>query len=43
MIETNEIEPNETPDANETPPARKPVSEAKLLANRRNGALSQDR
>jgi hypothetical protein len=40
MIETNEIEPNETLATNEATPARKPISEAKLLANRCNGALS---
>ncbi len=33
------IETNETPEPNEAP-AKKPISEAKLLANRRNGALS---
>jgi hypothetical protein len=40
MIATNEIEITEALDATETTPARKPISEAKLLANRRNGALS---
>ncbi len=40
MIATNEIETNETPEPNEPAPAKKPISEAKLLANRRNGALS---
>jgi hypothetical protein len=40
MIATNEIETIETPEATEAAPAKKPISEAKLLANRRNGALS---
>jgi hypothetical protein len=40
MLATNEIEINETPAANEAVPPKKPISEAKLLANRRNGALS---
>jgi hypothetical protein len=40
MIATNEIEITETPEATEATPAKKPISEAKLLANRRNGALS---
>jgi hypothetical protein len=40
VIATNEIETNETPEAIEAAPAKKPISEAKLLANRRNGALS---
>jgi hypothetical protein len=42
MIETNEIETTETPEeAPEAAPAKKPISEAKLLANRRNGCLSR--
>jgi hypothetical protein len=44
MIATNEIETNEAPEAklegDIAAPAKKPISEAKLLANRRNGALS---
>jgi hypothetical protein len=44
MIATNETQANETPQANlegdRATPAKKPISEAKLLANRRNGALS---
>jgi hypothetical protein len=40
MLATNEIETIETPEANEPAPAKKPISEAKLQANRRNGALS---
>ncbi len=40
MIATNETQTNETLEPNEPAPARKPISEAKLLANRRNGALS---
>ena len=44
MIATNEIETIETPEANPkgdiAAPAKKPISEAKLLANRRNGCLS---
>jgi hypothetical protein len=40
MIATNEIETNEAPETTESAPAKKPISEAKLLANRRNGALS---
>jgi hypothetical protein len=38
MIAINEIELNETPEPNEATPAKKPISEAKLLANLRNGA-----
>jgi hypothetical protein len=41
MIETNQIETIETPEAPEPAPAKKPIGEAKLLANRRNGALSR--
>jgi hypothetical protein len=40
MLATNEIETIEPPEATETAPAKKPISEAKLLANRRNAALS---
>jgi hypothetical protein len=46
MIVTNKIEAieapamNETPASNEAAPAKKPISEAKLQANRRNAALS---
>src|SRR5215469_7357850 len=40
MIAIDEIETIEAPEANEPAPAKKPISEAKLLANRRNGALS---
>ena len=40
MIAIDEIETIETPEANEQAPAKKPISEAKLAANRRNGALS---
>src|SRR5215472_16868463 len=40
MIATDEIELNEAPETSEAGPAKKPISEAKLLANRRNGALS---
>jgi hypothetical protein len=40
MIATNEIETIETPEPPEPAPAKKPISEAKLQANRRNAALS---
>jgi hypothetical protein len=40
MIASNEIDNTQTLETNEAPPAKKPISEAKLLANRRNAALS---
>jgi hypothetical protein len=40
MIATDEIGLNETPATYEAAHTKKPISEAKLLANRRNGALS---
>ena len=42
MIAINEPETIQTPEleALETAPAKKPISEAKLLANRRNATLS---
>jgi hypothetical protein len=41
MLPTNEIETIETPATDDPAPVKKPISEAKLLANRRNGALSR--
>src|SRR5579871_6289328 len=40
MIATNEIETIETSESIEPAPAKKPISEAKLQANRRNATLS---
>ena len=40
MIATNEIDIKKRLKQPKPAPAKKPISEAKLLANRRNGALS---